>query len=262
MTLFQAASPRQKLLQVEVDCHRALLGQLPVTETVGRDLEVKNSKELPPREGLSKVCGRARLLHDMANIELQAMELALRTLAEFPLAPTQFREELAALVISESTHLRMCLDGTEELGQKWGDWPVHLGLWRAVSKDDSLIDRILIVHRYLEGSGLDAGTNLLRRLEGLPVRDISLPVIAQIHREEIPHVDFGSRWYRELCRAENIDPSEDFEIRMNRLRMTLPYRTEQIAIAPRLAAGFTMEEIAVLERWRTERPRVSTAGGR
>src|SRR5262245_8415904 len=98
-----------------------------------RDLEVRALCDLPPRPGLASRRGQIRLLHDLANIELQAVELGLRTLQDFPQAPAAFREELAAITQSEGRHLRLCLDGITELGGNWGDWPVHLALWNAAS---------------------------------------------------------------------------------------------------------------------------------
>ncbi|MBX2986436.1 MAG: DUF455 family protein [Bdellovibrionaceae bacterium] len=252
MSVLSTACVRQKLREVEGACHEALLGRAPpaIPALVARDIEVREAKLHPPKEGLSTPLGRARLLHDMASIELQAMELALRGLQEYPDAPREFREELAALTLSEAGHLKLCLDTLEDLGHRWGDWPVHLSLWQAVSAEDSLLDRVLIVHRYLEASGLDAGDRLLRRLEGLGRPDGTQDVIELIHREEIGHVDFGSRWYRELCRAQRIDPDHDFPVRMGGLRQRLPYRTENLAVEIRLKAGFTMKEILEMEDWR------------
>ena len=123
--------------------------------------------QLPAKKGLSFKEGQARLLHDLASIELQAMELCLRSLYEYPDAPVAFREQLATIALGEGNHLQLCLNGIETLGFAWGDWPVHVALWHSTANSDSLLDRILIVHRYLEGSGLDAGDTLLRRLSGV-----------------------------------------------------------------------------------------------
>ncbi|MCX7978133.1 MAG: ferritin-like domain-containing protein, partial [Bdellovibrionaceae bacterium] len=81
-----------------------------VPTSPARDVKVLPLHQHPPKEGFTQRSGRARLLHDLANIELQAMELGLRTLLEFPHAPQQFREELGELTLSEGQHLRLCLE--------------------------------------------------------------------------------------------------------------------------------------------------------
>ncbi len=253
MGVFQTDNVRQKRQLIQQACHQALLGNCEgVPFEPARDVVVMDSRDMRDKPGLGSIAGRARLLHDMASIELQAMELGLRTLCEFPEAPKEFREQLAEVTASEGEHLELCLNGIEELGFKWGEWPVHLGLWKAVDVGDDFLDRILIVHRYLEGSGLDAGERLLQRLAGLPQKDASWHAMERIHREEVGHVDFGSRWYRQICRERRLEPGDDFRDRMQKLRRRLPYRTEQIARGPRLAAGFTETELQVLQEWRDQ----------
>lgn len=253
MWAFAVENIEQKINQIITDCDRALKlnnrEDAPIIPA--RDVSMLHSKHHPKKKGLSTAEGQARMLHDLASIELQAMELGLRTLVEFPEAPTGFREELHAVTVSESQHLRMCLEGISDLGFKWGDWPIHCGLWSAVSSEDTLLDRILIVHRYLEGSGLDAGSTIIRRLDTSETKNVR-SIVEQINREEIGHVDFGSRWYREICRNEKIDPSVDFFSRMTDLRDRLPKRIENINHELRLLAGFTIEEIQYFETLRQE----------
>lgn len=241
----------EKINNIQKSCEYLLQGGvLEVPRWPARDIEVLDSKLHPPKLGFSKLEGQARVLHDLASIELQAMELGLRTLAEFPEAPEGFREELMAVTVSEGVHLRLCLEGISDLGFKWGDWPVHCALWDAVSSKDSLLDRILIVHRYLEGSGLDAGDMLIRRLEGVDDGKLTKKIVQQINFEEIGHVDFGSRWYRDICQLQGLEASEDFPRRMQELRRKLPKRMEKINRDLRRKAGFTESEIEYCESLR------------
>lgn len=203
----------------------------------------------PPKKGLSFKEGQARLLHDLASIELQALELGLRSLHEFPEAPVGFREQLVDVIRGEAKHLQLCIQGLEKLGFRWGQWPVHTLLWQSVDKADSLIDRILIVHRYLEGSGLDAGDTLLRRLDSVLESDLH-KIIPIIVNEEIEHVEFGSRWYVEICRMEKIDPQNDFSERFEKFRYRVPRRIEKISHSLRKKAGFTDSELDYLEELR------------
>lgn len=221
--------------------------QVPVIPA--RDVSVLEFKAHPLKKGFSTPEGQARMLHDLASIELQAMELGLRTLAEFPETPQEFKEDLWKITLSESEHLEMCLTEIDRLGFKWGDWPINCGLWQAVSPEDSIIDRVLIVHRYLEGSGLDAGDTLIKRLAGVDAKAVQAAVKI-INTEEIGHVLFGSDWYMKFCKAENLDPNIDFTERMNRLRGVLPRRISPINHDLRKKSGFNTEEIQYLERLR------------
>ncbi len=227
----------------------SLKTKIVVPERPARDALVLEFKAHPHKKGFSSLEGQARMLHDLASIELQAMELGLRTLVEFPEAPAAFREELWAVTLSESQHLEMCLIEIEKLGFKWGDWPINCGLWQTVSVNDSLLDRVLIVHRYLEGSGLDAGDTLLRRLAGVQATSVSR-IVKIINDEEIDHVLFGARWYQALCLEKKLNPVDDFTIRMNRLRTILPKRVGAINRELRARAGFSALEIQYLERLR------------
>ncbi len=236
----------EKLSFIEESCNKALMGWIKVVPAVpARDIEVLNVRQHPPKKGLSFEEGQARLLHDLANIELQAMELGLRTLIEFPEAPKQFREQLTEITLQEGSHLKMCLEGIERLGFKWGDWPIHVALWNATSDEDSILDRILIVHRYLEGSGLDAGETIMNRLANTHAPLVT-PLLRKIFDDEIAHVLFGSHWYKEICKKLEIDPEYDFPNRLQAIAHKVPNRLEKIAIELRKKAGFEDFEVKAL----------------
>ena len=245
---FAIAPVREKIAGLP----RALDGAFGLTRArrafdLGRDVQVVTPSALPSKPGLSLAEGQARLLHDLASIELQAMELAVRTLNEYPEASPDFRKELADIALGEARHLGLCLDGIEALGYQWGHWPVHNALWNVVGPEDTLLDRILIVHRHLEGSGLDAGESMLRRLTGAtkigPVREI----VGLIVHEEVDHVLFGTKWYRKTAESLRIDPEKDFVSRIAEISALAP-RREKIAHDARRRAGFTEAELEALER--------------
>ncbi len=235
-----------KLKAIDESCSEVFLSQITIPKVPARDISVLPICELPDKKGISHIEGQARLLHDLANIELQAMELAFRSLAEYPELPQEFREQLRDLTLSESRHLKLCLNGIRELGFDWGSWPIHLSLWESVDSSDSILDRLLIVHRYLEGSGLDAGQTILRKLSG-----VSAPVVSEIvkviFKEEVDHVFFGSHWYRKFCEEQMLDPDHDFKTRFAKLEYRLPRRLEKIQHDVRKQAGFTDSEINFLQ---------------
>lgn len=245
------ASAWCKLARLDENLHTLLLSEASSVspETPGRDVQIWAMRDLPPKPGLSTREGQARLLHDLASIELQAMELGLRTLLEFPEAPREFREELAEITRQEGLHLRLCLEGLEDLERPWGSFPAHLGLWQSVGTEDTLLDRVLIVHRYLEGSGLDASDTLLRRLSGVDAKSATRAV-RRIREDEVGHVQFGSAWYVKLARAAGLDPEIDFGQRLGRVFHRVPRRLEPIRRELREKAGFTPGELETLEEFR------------
>lgn len=220
-----------------------------IPDLPGREIEVRPPDQMPQRKGLSFADGQARLLHDLGSIELQAAELCLRTLIEYPESPVDFQADLLELLRGEAGHLRLCLEGLKELGFQWGSFPVHLGLWAAVRSGEPLLDRLLIVHRYLEGNGIDAGSTLLRRLAGVPV-NVTHRVVDQIVREEVGHVKFGNVWYRSLCQAQGLDPEVDLFERFRRIEEQVPKRIDHLAWELRRKAGFTEPELNFFEERR------------
>ena len=243
-----------KLELIESCCHEALVGQVTfeVPTLPGRDIQICAMSQLPPKPGLSTKEGHARLLHDLANIELQAMELGFRTLVELSEeAPESFRQQLVEVILDEARHLKLCLRQIERLGHSWGEWPSHLGLWSCVSLEDSLLERLVIVHRYLEGSGLDASDKIQRRLSGTQIVGTD-KVVGVIAEEEVGHVLFGSNWFREFCKSETgeTDPDRVFNEILRYVFPRLPRRLERLNHEIRKKAGFSVSEISALEQIR------------
>lgn len=244
--VFLTSSIDEKINVLEDQVHQALLGNsFSIPQTPSRDINVLERGRHPGKKGLSFLEGQARLLHDMANIELQAMELALRTLCEYPEADPVFRRQLADLTLSEGRHFKMCIDGLRDLGYDWGHWPIHLVLWNAVSAEDSLIDRIFIVHRYLEGSGLDSGKSLIERFRAIPPNRTA-DIMTVISNDELDHVQFGSLWYRHFCGQHKLDPDQKFKQLLQDLFPRLPRRMEPVNIELRRRADFNEYEIKEL----------------
>ena len=220
-----------------------------------RDVEVKKASELPKRKGLSYLEGKKRLIHDLASIELQAMELGFRTLFEFfknPDIPEEFFKELSHITYEETLHLELCLNTLKEYGSEWGDFPVHLGLWSVSKQTDSLIERLLKVHRYLEGSGLDASFSLLGKVKTLNEAKPLVKLISRIAHDEISHVAFGSKWFVKFCEDKGLDRAVECKRILRQEKYCLPRRKERINELLRLDAGFTKEEIFIfLEEQKT-----------
>ncbi|MEM7646139.1 MAG: DUF455 family protein [Pseudomonadota bacterium] len=247
---FDQPSIFKKLHELDLFLERILHHPDPmmVPARPARDIEVRPIHQLGGRIGLSLPEGKQKLIHDLANIELQAMELGVCTLVQFPWVHQEFREQLIAIILEEAKHLRLCLQALESLGGYWGKWPVHLGLWHAIHPKDSFLERLFIVHRYLEGSGLDSGDTILRRLSG-----VSSPIVKQtvktIVDEEVGHVAFGNRWFEIYAKKWKVDSQSFFTRMCENLQKKHP-RKDKISVSLREQSHFSAFEIQQLQRVR------------
>lgn len=241
----------QKLNSLDLDIEKALrltdAKNLIFPKQPGRGPLICKIEEMPNKTPLQDDLGQRRLIHDLAHIEMQAMELGLRTLSEYPQTPKEFKFKLIEIIKDEARHLSLLIKALEERGGHWGEFPVHLSLWSAVSTEDSLLDRLLIVHRYLEGSGLDAGDKILKKLYGSGAKDL-LKIVKVIVDEEIGHVKFGSDWFNVFCKQNHLDPDHFFISRMEELKHKLPKRMLKINLKARQQAGFSDVEIEYLKK--------------
>lgn len=216
-----------------------------------RDVEVRLASKLPKKLGLSYLEGRQRLLHDLASIELQAMELCIRTLIEYQGQGIEFKffKELEKICYDEATHCGMCIDTLEAYGGHWGMFPVHMGLWNVSDGKDSILERILKVHRYLEGSGLDASFSLLNRIKRVHDTEQIQPLLERIATDEVGHVQFGSFWFAKFCEQRSLNRVGECKRILKEHHRLLPRRREHISLSLREKAGFTKEEVLVFQEY-------------
>ncbi len=152
--------------------------------------------------------GRVALLHALAHIELNAIDLAWDVVARFcdQGMPREFLDDWVRVADEEATHFRLLSDRLAELGAAYGDLPAHDGLWdsaRATAHD--LAARLAVVPLVLEARGLDVTPAMIDRL--CTVEDeASADILDIIYRDEIEHVAAGRRWFEFLCARDGYDP--------------------------------------------------------
>ncbi len=166
-------------------------------------------RELSSR-GLGTVRGRAALIHAIAHIELNAVNLAWDAVYRFPAMPREFQADWIRVAAEEARHFRLLRDHLRELGCDYGDFPAHHGLWEMACRTacDPLV-RMALVPRVLEARGLDVTPGMMQRL-GKHGDMRAVAILEVILREEIGHVAIGSRWYHHLCRERGLDPVSTF----------------------------------------------------
>ena len=192
------------------------------------------------------VAGRAALLHAVAHIEFNAINLALDAVWRFAGMPPAYYRDWLQVAAEEALHFTLLSEHLATLGHAYGDFCAHDGLWAMVEKTASDVTaRMALVPRTLEARGLDATPPMQARLaQAGDTRAVEILDI--ILRDEIGHVVIGNRWYRWLCKREGIDAVVTYD----RLARTYgaPRPRGPFNLEARRAAGFTLDEMDALLR--------------
>lgn len=170
--------------------------------------ELKDPREMPRRRNAGTLAHRIALLHAVAHIELNAIDLAWDLIARFAVSdlPHAFFDDWVAVADQEATHHALVSARLEALGSAYGDLPAHDGLWEAAQETaHDLLARLAIVPLVLEARGLDVTPDMIEKLRRQGDAD-SVAVLETIYREEIDHVAAGQRWFRFECARRGVEP--------------------------------------------------------
>lgn len=194
-----------------------------------------------PRRNFASLKGRLTLVHAIAHIEFNAINLALDAVYRFQDMPEQYYTDWIRVAAEEAKHFTMLADHLESHGMSYGDLAAHNGLWEmAVKTDFDVLVRMALVPRVLEARGLDVTPGMIKKLQS--TGDTRLIEILQIiFDEEIGHVKIGTHWYRTLCDQRGLAPEQTFLELIEKYMQGAkfgPFETEA-----RLKAGFTREEM-------------------
>ena len=167
-----------------------------------------------PRRRINRgIAGRIALLHALAHIELNAIDLAADILARFagdPLVTQEFHDDWVAVLDDEARHFMMLQDRLAELGAAYGDLPAHDGLWEAAGNTaHDLLARLAVVPLVLEARGLDVTPAMIERLHQAD-DSASAGILQVIHDDEIGHVATGRKWFEHVCARQSLDPATTF----------------------------------------------------
>lgn len=190
--------------------------------------------------------GRAALLHAVAHIEFNAINLALDAVWRFPGLPEAYYRDWLRVVGEEALHFGLLAEHLATLGHAYGDFDAHDGLWEMVKKTShDVLARMALVPRTLEARGLDATPPMQAKLRKAG-DERAVAILDVILRDEVGHVAIGNRWFRWLCEREGRDPLAAYETLATEHgapRLRGPFNLEA-----RSAAGFSADEIARLGR--------------
>ena len=188
--------------------------------------------------------GRAALLHALAHIELNAIDLALDAVWRFAGLPADFYRQWLQVAREEALHFQLLRDHLAALAWAYGDFDAHDGLWQMAqrTRHDPLA-RLALVPRTLEARGLDASPAVKAKL--LSAGDLrGGEILDLILRDEIGHVAVGNHWYRWLCAQRGLDPLATYAALAR--EHGAPRPRGPFNLEARRAAGFDAEELAAL----------------
>lgn len=170
--------------------------------------ELKLPRDMPKRGRGGNAQNRVALLHALAHIELNAIDLAWDLVCRFADAglPKGFTDDWVKVADDEARHFRLLEERLNALGSFYGDLPAHDGLWQAATETaHDLAARLAVVPMVLEARGLDVTPDTVRRLRGVGDGE-SADLLQTIHDEEIDHVAAGRRWFVHLCGQRGAEP--------------------------------------------------------
>ena len=172
---------------------------------------LKEPKEMPRRRPGTQA-GRIALLHAIAHIELNAVDLHWDIIARFhdvPM-PLGFYDDWVAAADDESKHFGLLSDRLTALGSSYGALDAHAGMWRAAEQTaQGLMARLAIVPMVLEARGLDVTPAMIDLFKKVG-DDATVSALEIIYAEEVGHVAYGSKWFHFLCGRQDCDPKQRF----------------------------------------------------
>jgi uncharacterized ferritin-like protein (DUF455 family) len=197
-----------------------------------------------PKRKMDTVEGRLSLLHSLAHIEFNAMNLALDAVWRFADMPAQYYVDWLKVAKEEAHHFSLLEAHLQSAGIAYGDYPAHNSLWEMVERtSDAVIARMALVPRTMEARGLDAVPAIRDRFK--QIKDYQVVEILEIIlRDEVGHVLIGNQWFNFLCAKEGLSPIKTYkELARAYCAPTLrgPFNLEA-----RKQAGFTAEELSLL----------------
>ncbi len=215
---------------------------LPDTVTAGHpDTPILVHPRDLPRRGMGSMVGRAALIHAVVHIEFNAINLALDAVCRFRQLPPEYYADWLKVASEESKHFNKLNKRLNKLDYNYGDFPAHDGLWdmaRRTVRDP--LHRMALIPRVMEARGLDVTPGMIQRFRNIGDLE-TVAILELILREEIGHVEAGSRWFHYLCEQRSLDAETTY------LELVQRYMGNKLHcplnLDGRLQAGFSTSEL-------------------
>lgn len=198
-----------------------------------------------PRRRLGSPEGHAAMIHAIGHIEFNAINLACDAVFRYRDMPEEFYSDWIRVAAEEVYHFSLIRERLRQLGYDYGDFPAHTGLWdlaRQTAAD--LLQRMALVPRMMEARGLDVTPGIMDRFRQIGDQ-ATVEILEIILRDEIGHVQAGSRWFGYVCRQRGLEPESTY------FRLLADYTGGKIScplhVRARLEAGFSESELDRLQ---------------
>ena len=206
-------------------------------------LQLVSPRELK-RRGIQSQEGRNTLLHAVAHIEFNAINLALDAAYRFRHQPPEYYQDWIKIADDEARHFGLIRAYLNKHNCEYGDYKAHNGLWAmAVDTQHDVVARMALVPRVLEARGLDVTPGIIKKLDRVDDQD-AVDILNIIYQDEIGHVHVGSEWFFYQCKVRDLEPRSTF------IKMVEAYLHGELKgpfnIAARLQAGFDEIEMNAL----------------
>ena len=209
-----------------------------------KDLQLVAPRQLK-RRGMQAQSGRNILMHAIAHIEFNAINLALDAAYRFRNQPGDYYRDWISVAADEARHFNLIRDYLKNNDCDYGDFPVHNGLWdMALQTADDVVARMALVPRVLEARGLDVTPAMIEKLNNVGDQ-AAVDILQVIYQDEIGHVKIGSHWFNYHCDQRELDSRQTFKDMVDKHlhgKLKGPFN-----LTARLQAGFDEIEIASLE---------------
>ena len=188
--------------------------------------------------------GRAALIHALAHIEFNAINLALDAVWRFADMPIQYYADWLKVAAEEAYHFELLNGYLLNMGYQYGDFKGHNSLWEMAERTKAdVLARIALVPRTMEARGLDASPPLRNKFVQIGDTDAA-DILAIILRDEIGHVAIGNYWFNWLCGQRALEPIATYDALARQYHA--PAMRKPLNLEARRQAGFTDEELALL----------------
>lgn len=173
------------------------------------------ANQMPKRAKAGSRRAKIALLHAIAHIELNAIDLAWDIMGRFAdyadgygdsfVLPRAFFDDWCTVADDEAKHFLMLSERLNDLGAAYGDLPAHDGLWNASMKTaHDLPARLAIVPMVLEARGLDVTPGMIERMKEQGDQKTA-DMLQIIHDDEVGHVRAGTVWFEAWCAHKGLD---------------------------------------------------------